>query len=167
MTTTSSPNCSFATARRCFFACRTFFSDTQKAEDATQEAFLRVYRRTQTFQGGDFVGWLMRIARNVCIDEWRRSSLDPVTRSSELAETAAAATLSSSFEVRERVAKIWQEMKSLCPEQRQCLELKIEGFSYEETADRTGFSLEAVKSHLQNGRRMLWKKVEGTLSESR
>jgi RNA polymerase sigma-70 factor, ECF subfamily len=150
-----------------FFACQRFFSDAQRAEDATQEAFLRAYRRIQTFQGGDFVGWLMRIAKNVCIDEWRRGRLDPVTGSSELAEREAPATLDSSFDLQEKVDRIWQEIKSLSPEQRQCLELKIEGFSYEETSARTGFSVDAVKSYLQNGRRMLWKRMEGALSESK
>jgi RNA polymerase sigma-70 factor (ECF subfamily) len=150
-----------------FFACRRFFSDTQRAEDATQETFLRAYRRIETFQEGDFVGWLMRIARNVCIDEWRRSSLDPVTASSELGEKAAPKTVDASFDVRERVERIWQEMKSLAPEQRRCLELKIEGCSYEETAVLTGFSIDAVKSYLQNGRRMLWKRMEEAVSESK
>lgn len=150
-----------------FFACRRFFSDAQGAEDATQETFLRAYRRIQTFQGGDFVGWLMRIARNVCIDEWRRNSLDPVSASSELTEKLAPAALGPSFDARERVDRIWHEMKALPPEQRRCLELKIEGYSYEETAARTGFSIEAVKSHLQNGRRMLWKRMEEALSESK
>jgi RNA polymerase sigma factor (sigma-70 family) len=150
-----------------FFACRRFFSDTQRAEDATQEAFLRAYRRIQTFQGGDFVGWLVQIARNVCIDEWRRSSLDPVTSSSNLAERATPAAEGPSLDVRERVERIWQEMKSLPPEQRRCLELKIEGCSYEETAALTGFSIDAVKSYLQNGRRMLWKRTEAALSESK
>jgi DNA-directed RNA polymerase specialized sigma24 family protein len=42
--------------------------------------------------------------------------------------------------------------------------LKIEGYSYEETALRTGLSVEAVKSHLQNGRRALWLKMEATPS---
>ena len=149
-----------------FFACRRFFSNPERAEDATQETFLRAYRGIQTFQGGDFAGWLIRIARNVCIDEWRKSNLDPVTGSSELTERVAQ-TLNSSFEVRERVDRIWREMKSLPPEQRQCLELKIEGCSYEETAARTGFSIEAVKSYLQNGRRMLWKRVEEAVSESK
>jgi DNA-directed RNA polymerase specialized sigma24 family protein len=58
-------------------------------------------------------------------------------------------------------------MKSLTPEQQRCLEMKIEGYSYEETAEQTGLSVEAVKSHLQNGRRMLWLKVEGMLARSK
>src|ERR1022692_1074240 len=68
--------------KKVFLACQRFFSDAPRAEDATQETFLRAYRSIQTFQGGDFVGWLMRIARNVCIDEWRKYSLDPVAGSS-------------------------------------------------------------------------------------
>ena len=48
------------------------------------------------------------------------------------------------------------------PDQRCCLEMKIQGYSYEETAARTGLSIDAVKSHLQNGRRMLWLKMKGT-----
>jgi DNA-directed RNA polymerase specialized sigma24 family protein len=39
--------------------------------------------------------------------------------------------------------------------------MKIQGYSYEETAALTGLSTEAVKSHLQNGRRMLWLKMKG------
>jgi RNA polymerase sigma-70 factor (ECF subfamily) len=64
------------------------------------------------------------------------------------------------------VERLWQEIRSLPREQRQCLELKVEGLSYEETAARTGFTVNAVKSHLQNGRRMLWRKMEIALPQS-
>ena len=147
--------------KKVFFACRGFFSDSYRAEDATQETFLRAYRRIQTFREGGFAGWLMRIARNVCIDEWRRSSLDPVTEISERIEHVARTKPDSWFDVHEKVERILHEMRFLSTEQRRCMELKIEGCSYRETAARTGFSIEAVKSHLQNGRRMLWKRLEG------
>jgi DNA-directed RNA polymerase specialized sigma24 family protein len=42
--------------------------------------------------------------------------------------------------------------------------MKIEGYSYEETAMKTGMSVPAVKSHLQNGRRALWQRVAGTVT---
>lgn len=153
--------------RKVFFACKGFFSEPQRAEDATQETFLRAYGKIRSYQGGDFAAWLTRIARNVCIDEWRRGRLDPVVENPELAERVAAPALEPSFELHERVERLWDAMKTLPPEQRQCLELKIEGCSYEETAARTGFSADAVKSHLQNGRRMLWKRMEGAFSESK
>jgi RNA polymerase sigma factor (sigma-70 family) len=152
--------------KKVFFACKGFFSEPQRAEDATQETFLRAYGKIRSYQGGDFAAWLTRIARNVCIDEWRRGRLDPVV-DPELAERVAGPALEPSFELHERAERLWDAMKTLPPEQRQCLELKIEGCSYEETAARTGFSADAVKSHLQNGRRMLWKRMEGALSESK
>ncbi|MGB7761796.1 MAG: sigma-70 family RNA polymerase sigma factor [Bryobacteraceae bacterium] len=151
--------------KRVFYACRGFFSDSQAAEDATQETFLRAYRNIRGFQEGDFSGWLMRIAKNVCIDEWRRRRPEIAVDELELTGRAAAGPFDSSFETRQTVERLWKEIRSLPREQRQCLELKVEGFSYEETAARTGFSVNAVKSHLQNGRRMLWKKLEGALPQ--
>jgi RNA polymerase sigma-70 factor (ECF subfamily) len=67
--------------------------------------------------------------------------------------------------MRQMAERLWQEIRSLPREQSRCLELKVEGFSYEETAARTGFTVNAVKSHLQNGRRMLWRKMEGGLPQ--
>jgi RNA polymerase sigma factor (sigma-70 family) len=153
--------------KRVFSACRGFFADSAAAEDATQETFLRVYQRIHSFQGGNFLGWLMRIAKNVCIDQLRKGRVVAELEGTHLAEVPAAGTLDSASELRLTLEKLWKEMSSLPPEQRRCLEMKIEGYSYEETAARTGLSLEAVKSHLQNGRRMLWLKMEGAIARLR
>jgi RNA polymerase sigma-70 factor (ECF subfamily) len=153
--------------KKVFFKCRGFFSNGQGAEDATQETFLRAYRNIHSFHGGDFPGWLMRIARNVCIDEWRRSRPEQGIGDAEFTEAPATLAFASPFEGQLAVERVWREMRSLSPEQQRCLKLKIEGYSYEETAARTGFSIEAVKSHLQNGRRMLWRRMEGALALSK
>src|ERR1700757_4078305 len=58
--------------RRVYTGCRIFLQDASAAEDATQETFLRAYQNLGRFVGGNFPGWLMRIAKNVCIDQWRR-----------------------------------------------------------------------------------------------
>ena len=45
---------------------------------------------------------------------------------------------------------------ALKDEQRTCITLfHLDGLTYAEVATRTGFSLEEVRSHLQNGRRNL------------
>lgn len=153
--------------KKVYYACRSFFSDGGAAEDATQEAFLRAYQNIDRFLGGDFCGWLMRIARNVCIDQWRKHRPEVGTEQVKEGELPEAVTLEHSMNLQLVAEKIRKEMQSLSPEQRRCLELKIEGYSYEETAARTGLPIEAVKSHLQNGRRMLWLKMEKTLAQSR
>jgi RNA polymerase sigma-70 factor, ECF subfamily len=147
-----------------YFSCRRFFSEQRAAEDATQETFLRAYRNLGSFQGGEFSSWLMRIARNICIDEYRKSRPEMDAGDEVLANLPHSAP---PLEAQVMANRIRQEMKFLSPEQRLCLEMKIEGYSYEETSARTGFCVEAVKSYIQNGRRMLWRKMEGALPQPR
>jgi RNA polymerase sigma-70 factor, ECF subfamily len=151
--------------KRIYFACLGFFSDGGAAEDATQETFLRAFQNIQGFRGGNFCGWLLRIARNACIDRIRKKWPETGYEEMESYEQPAAATPEQMADLRFAVEKIQKEMALLPAEQRICLKLKIEGCSYDETAERTGLSLEAVKSHLQNGRRMLWMKMGGILSQ--
>ena len=147
--------------KKVYFACRRFHADGGAAEDATQETFLRAYEKMNQFSGGDFAGWLMRIAKNICIDQWRKRRSATEVAETDLGESgfdgiAATSMVDSNF----TVERIRQEMNLLSAEQRLCLELKIEGYSYEETAVRTGLTVGDVKSHLQNGRRMLWLKMQ-------
>jgi len=151
--------------RRVYYACRGFFYEGSAAEDATQETFLRAFENLHTFVGGNFGGWLMRIAKNVCIDQWRKQKPEPGPADVELDKLPAAGAFDPTSDLHCAVEALLKEMQALSPEQRRCLELKIEGYSYDETAACTGLSIEAVKSHLQNGRRMLWMKMEGTLSQ--
>ena len=152
--------------KKVYFACRAFYSDGEAAEDATQETFLRAYEKIHQFGGGDFGGWLMRIARNICIDQYRKRRPEVEIDDTDLS-TCAGLTTVPVYDLHSTIDRVWQEMKSLAPEQQQCLEMKIEGYSYEETAARTGLSIKAVKSHIQNGRRMLWLKMERMLSQLR
>jgi len=148
-----------------FSACRRFFGSSSLAEDAVQETFLRAYKSIHQFREGNVCGWLMRIAKNACIDLWRKQRPEAgavEAGSVDLAETVSLDDLTAVNQAMERVQK---EMRSLAPAQRRCLEMKMEGYSYEETAERTGLSVGEVKSHLQNGRRMLWMRVEGILSQ--
>ncbi len=47
--------------------------DVQLAEDATQDVFVRLWRRPETFvaERGRFLSWLMSVARNRAVDELR------------------------------------------------------------------------------------------------
>jgi RNA polymerase sigma factor (sigma-70 family) len=151
--------------KRIYLACKGFFASGAAAEDATQETFLRAYRNMHRFFEGNFGAWLAHIARNVCIDQWRKQRFETFGDGTEAAEMPAAGSLDTDSELHFAVERLREEMEKLPPEQRACLQMKIEGYSYEETALRTGLTVEAVKSHLQNGRRMLWQRLEGMLSQ--
>lgn len=150
---------------RVYLSCRRFFSDDTVAQDATQETFLRAYQGIHGFRGDNVCGWVMRIAKNVCIDLWRRRRPEMGAVAPDSVDIAEPPNLERLATIREAMMKVEEEMKSLSLEQRRCLEMKMEGYSYHETAERTGLSVGEVKSHLQNGRRMLWMRVEGILSQ--
>ncbi|MGD2027671.1 MAG: RNA polymerase sigma factor, partial [Anaerolineales bacterium] len=42
------------------------------AEDVVQDAFLSAYRKLNSFHGGSYKAWLLRIVVNRCYDEIRR-----------------------------------------------------------------------------------------------
>lgn len=147
-----------------FSACRRFFGCSGLAEDATQEAFVRAYQGMERFREGNVCGWLMRIAKNVCIDMWRKQR--PEAQAPEIGSVGEPGSVGfdHELEMNQVVQRLKEEMNLLSPEQRRCLEMKIEGYSYEETAERIGLPIAAVKSHLQNGRRMLWNRMQAFLS---
>lgn len=58
--------------------------DSEEAEDATQEAFIRAYAQLASFRGSaSFATWLYRITLNVCRDQLRRRQVRQ--RTAELA----------------------------------------------------------------------------------
>ncbi len=53
--------------------------EEEAAEDATQETFLKAYRKMGTFRvGKPFRAWLLRIATNQCLDMIRRAKRHPL-----------------------------------------------------------------------------------------
>lgn len=54
-------------------------SDPDAAQDVTQTAFLAAYRSLDSFRGGSFKAWVMRMVTNACYDELRRRQRRPTT----------------------------------------------------------------------------------------
>ncbi len=134
------------------------------AEDITQEAFLRAYTALDSYRGGSFRAWLLRIAHNRALDTLRSLQRRPASPL-ELAGTDAHAEWSgvpapvspvehaARIELRRRIEAA---LATLPEDQRAAVILfDIEGLSYEEIATVTGVSLGTVKSRLSRGRARL------------
>ena len=67
--------------RYCYFK----LYDTQLAQDITQETFLRFYRQGLTLDNDKELPYLYTIAKNLCIDHFRKN---PVENVEEMAEDA-------------------------------------------------------------------------------
>lgn len=60
--------------RYCYF--KTHSRET--AEDITQETFLRFFQSRPELSGGDALRFLYTVARNLCVDEYRRRQFQPL-----------------------------------------------------------------------------------------
>lgn len=60
-----------------FGFCRTRVSSRQTAEDLSQEIFIKLVERIETFdeKKGNFVVWFWRLARNTVIDHYREKKM--------------------------------------------------------------------------------------------
>src|SRR5258707_13828158 len=65
--------------RRIYNLAYRFTSRADSAEDLTQEVFIRVYRSLEQYnpKQGDLQNWLMRLARNLVIDDYRKRQRAP------------------------------------------------------------------------------------------
>jgi len=139
-------------------------ADESAAADATQEAVISMYRKLDTYRGGSFRSWFLRIVTNACYDELRRQRrrpavpIEPETDDGELIESPE-----------------WLEDKSAGPEEvlntseiekaiQHCLSgleskfrvvitlVDVSGEDYETVAQVIGSPIGTVKSRLARAR---------------
>ncbi len=138
--------------------------DDDAAEDVTQTAFLSAYRSLNSFRGGSFRAWVMRMVSNACYDELRRRkrrptvSLEPVNEDEEEIESPAwLADDGPSPEVQLERAELNQALQTCLhglPDEFRAVVLMvdIEGLDYQEVSEATGKPLGTVKSRLARAR---------------
>lgn len=136
--------------------------DAASADDAAQEAFINAYRRLDSYRGGSFRAWLMRITTNTCYDELRRRKRRPATAFEELpgGDSDDGPPLAASTPTPEQAAQsselaqaLQDCINGLQEDQRLTLVMcDVQGFSYQEIADESGVQLGTVKSRLSRAR---------------
>jgi RNA polymerase sigma-70 factor, ECF subfamily len=138
--------------------------DEDAAADVTQVAFISAYRSMDSFRGGSFRAWVMRMVSNACYDELRRRkrrptiSLEPVNDEDDEIEspTWIADPSASPEEEMERVEldQALQTCLSGLPEEFRSVVLMvdIEGLDYQEVSVAIGKPLGTVKSRLARAR---------------
>lgn len=101
--------------------------DEQDAQDVAAETFARVLTELSKFRwrGAGFEAWLFRIARNLVIDQMRRSGREVLTDGSEVDRPATATGPEGRVLERELGAELGHMIDRLVPEQREVLLLRF------------------------------------------
>ncbi len=140
--------------------------NVQLAEDLTSETFVRALRRIDSFswQGRDIAAWFITIARNLIMDNAKsaRYRLEVSTADMLDADQRADAAPEEEVLTRVRDARLVDAIKTLKPEQAECLVLRfLQELSLAETAEVLGKSEGAVKQLQLRAVRALRKELEG------
>ena len=123
--------------------CYVHLGSRVAAEDATSEVFLKALAALPGFRGGSLPGWLLQIARNTVIDQYRHKK--PIASIEERHDLAgreqtpeeAAAGAEARLALRRALA-------ALPDEQRTAVVLQLAGWSGDQIAGALGKSRTAV-----------------------
>ena len=148
-------------SRRVYNLAYRFTSRADSAEDLTQDVFIRVYRSLEQYDArqGDLQNWLMRLARNLIIDDYRKRQRAPQDEAADDLEDhkyhlrAANSSVQREMERRELGAQVQAGIDKLSPDLRTCVILRdIEELSYQEIVDLLKIPEGTVKSRINRGR---------------
>lgn len=131
------------------------------AEEAVQDAYLRVWRRAATFDPsrGGVRSWLMTIVHHCAIDLLRRRAGGPpvVAGLDDVAERQAVPDAWSDVVGRLDRERVRAAVATLPIEQRRAIELAFfDGLTHREIAERDGLPLGTVKGRMRLGLRRLY-----------
>ena len=140
-------------------------ADHAAAADATQETFVRAFRRLDTLRGTDRIApWLFGIARNVSLEQKkarrRRGRVvvpeEPRREGEADREGADARTPEAELLGREAAGVLERALARLSDDRRAMLLLRLDHeLAYEEIATLMGFSLAKVKVEIHRARQVL------------
>lgn len=164
--------------RRAFTIAMGLVRDENDARELVQDAFLRVYKGLNAFQGNSsFFTWLYRIITNLSIDLMRK----PGRRDAELLDGQQTIDEEADFPLISRIdgadpldvmrrqeiaARIRAALDDLPPYHRGVILMReVEGMSYEEMAQAMGVSKGTIMSRLFHARQKLQRALADCYAE--
>ena len=133
--------------------CRNHCFNQEKAEDLTQETFLKLFKNLSGYKGKRrFRAYLYTIANHLCIDESRRTKVYSLENEEEIRQECD--------ELRwiENKSEIDYLLNILSPEQREAVILRFgEQLGFMEIAKITGCNMRTAQSRVRNALKIMRK----------
>jgi len=139
-----------------------YLGDRQKAEDVTQDVFIRLITNHPVLEPGHEKSWLLKVALNRCRDHWRSSWVRRMVLGHPAFELFPApdqiGSLSDQAALAEAVNRLPPEFKEVV------LLFYYQNFSVSEIASLLSIAEGTVSSRLNRARSRLKKDLEGVKS---
>lgn len=148
--------------------CMKYLKNEDSAKDGTMDIYESLSEKLLASEVNNFGGWLYVVAKNYCIGELRKQAKIDADKNSLVEHME--------FELQERpivehsleaqLTVLEKCIETLTKEQGTCVNLfYIKKKSYKEVTNLTGFSLNKVKSNIQNGKRNLKHCIESNIEQ--
>ena len=139
--------------------CYRMLGNSQDAEDAAQETFLRAYKAIRRYDPcRSFSTWLLSIAAHYCIDHMRRWRTNIISTEELVYEdlTDNSPTPEAGLNTKEQQAFIQSIIQALDPVDRAAVVMYYwYDFSYDEICQALSLTQSALKSRLHRARKTL------------
>lgn len=136
--------------------CMKYLKNETEAQDSVQQIFLKVLTEVPKYRIDYFKSWLYMVAKNHCLMRLRDKNKEP-RELTENTNPAQDETDKQDLLQNEQTYDFLEEaINELSPDQNTCIRFfYLQKLSYQEIAQKTGFSMMQVKSYIQNGKRNL------------
>lgn len=134
-----------------------YLRQNEEAREVTQDVFLRLYERLETWSGQSPAAWILRLTRNLAIDRLRRAASRPPAQD-VLAEEGSplrdpSPDPAAAQDLVDRRRLVHQALGELEGPAREMILLKeIQGWSVKDLAARYGVPVGTVKSRSNRAR---------------
>jgi RNA polymerase sigma factor (sigma-70 family) len=137
--------------------CLKYLKNREDARDAVMQVFEKLVDSLRQHDVEHFRGWLYVLARNHCLMQLRAAKGKFHEDVSDHGmENILTLHPDDEPELEQNLSKLEKCLATLATEQQQCVKMFfLEDKCYKDISESTGFELNKVKSHIQNGKRNL------------
>jgi RNA polymerase sigma-70 factor (ECF subfamily) len=138
-----------------YYVCLRYLQDSDASKDAVMQVFEQLIDKINKHDIKQFSSWLYVLSRNYCLMQLRAAKKMPTSSIDEFMELPDA--LHQDADHKEKQLTTLERCMEKLPEtQKQSVDLFfMKEKCYKEITELTGYSLNDVKSYIQNGKRNL------------
>lgn len=143
-------------AEMVYFVCYKYLQDSEDSKDAVMQIFEELIHKVNKQEIKKFATWLYVLTRNHCLMKLRAGKKMQTVPIDNFVEFQANLHPDEPEEKERQLTVLERCMEKLPDQQKQSIDLFfLKEKCYKEVADETGYSLNEVKSYIQNGKRNL------------